>query len=48
MKSGFQFFLSGMTMKRDQPPHHSLIYPACLIGSRAVALMGIRTDLWSH
>ena len=24
------------------------MYPACLIGSRAVALMGIRTHLWSH
>ena len=23
-------------------------YPACLIGSRAVALMGIRTRQWSH
>ena len=24
------------------------MYPACLIGSRAVALMGIRSHLWSH
>ena len=24
------------------------MYPACLIGSRAVALMGIRTHRWSH
>ena len=24
------------------------MYPACLIGSRAVALMGVRTHLWSH
>jgi hypothetical protein len=24
------------------------MYPACLIGSRAVASMGIRTHLWSH
>ena len=24
------------------------LYPACWIGSRAVALMGIRTRHWSH
>jgi hypothetical protein len=24
------------------------MYPACLIGSRAVALMGIRTHRWSY
>ena len=24
------------------------MYPACLIGTRAVALMGIRTRHWSH
>ena len=24
------------------------MYPACLIGSGAVALMGIRTHRWSH
>ena len=24
------------------------MYPACLIGSRAVAVMGIRTRHWSH
>jgi hypothetical protein len=24
------------------------MYPACLIGTRAVAMMGIRTRHWSH
>jgi hypothetical protein len=24
------------------------MYPACVIGSRAVALMGIRTRFWPH
>lgn len=34
MKSGFQFFLPGMTMKRDQPPHHS--FNGTLPGARSM------------
>jgi hypothetical protein len=29
-------------------PEVADMYPACLIGTRAVALMGVRTHAWSH
>ena len=29
-------------------PEVADMYPACLVGTRAVALMGVRTHVWSH